>query len=281
MEEAKTLLLRAIEKQPALTQAHMLLGIISARQQQWDAAVVSFSNVTKLDPDNSFAHYYLGQAHRARGNREAAAQSLATALETGFPRREQLTIELAIALNEKGKPREALARLAKVSEPGDQEQAGQYHAAKAVAHRLLDEAKPALEEIELAVERHRHNAAYWGLSIETFIAAGQHSLALTAAIAAQRLFPDHPDILYQFGVASHYVQQSPFTKLALRRLRDSRPNDRRIRVREGLAARKVGQADEAAAALREAAANGVVEAHLFLGALLLEREDFPAAEVSL
>jgi Flp pilus assembly protein TadD len=98
------------------------------------------------------------------------------------------------------------------------------------------------------------------------------------AIHAQRKFPDHPDIQFLLGVASYYITESHFTKLALRNLTEVEPDGARVLLIEGMLYRKQGQTQDATKAFTEAAKRGVPDAHLLLGILLKEAGDYTGAE---
>jgi Flp pilus assembly protein TadD len=98
------------------------------------------------------------------------------------------------------------------------------------------------------------------------------------AIHAQRKFPDYPDIQFLFGVASYYITESHFTKLALRNLREVEPDGARVLLIEGMLYRKQGQTEDATRDFTEAAKRGVPDAHLLLGILLKEAGDYTGAE---
>ena len=113
------------------------------------------------------------------------------------------------------------------------------------------------------------------------LSIGQVELALKEAIEASKRFPDQPDIQYQFGVAGYFVPELPFTETALRNLREARPDDPRVSVLEGLVSNKKGQAERANQAYRAGTAQGIPEAHLFLGLALHEQGDQAGAEKAL
>src|SRR4030095_1535226 len=85
-------------------------------------------------------------------------------------------------------------------------------------------------------------------------------------------------IQFLLGVASYYITESHFTKLALRNLREIEPDGARILLIEGMLYRKQGQTEDATKAFTEAAKRGVPDAHLLLGILLKEAGDYTGAE---
>ncbi len=77
-EQIESLLKNALELDPKLTQAHLQLGILYARREDYTRASVEFEQSVKLDPDLAVAHYRLGQALMHLGERDQAAHEMET-----------------------------------------------------------------------------------------------------------------------------------------------------------------------------------------------------------
>src|SRR5437867_3919940 len=75
--------------------AHMILGIIAAKNKQWQVSNRHFQAVIRLDPSNPHGYFYLGQARLYQQQWEQAAQYFAKALQNNYPDRERLAIEMA------------------------------------------------------------------------------------------------------------------------------------------------------------------------------------------
>jgi Flp pilus assembly protein TadD len=148
----------------------------------------------------------------------------------------------------------------------------------AFAQGRLNQFTPAIEAIRRAREIDDANPQLWEFLIDALIQSGQNPQALAEAIRAQRKFPDHPDIQFQFALASYHVTESPLSAVALRNLREADPASPRVLLAEGLLHRKEGRSEQATSAFRQAAARGVPDAHLLLGILLREAGDEPGAE---
>ena len=277
-DRAATLFRQVLEQDPSFLPAHMLLGIISAQRNQWDEAITHLEAVVGAEPSNAHAHFLLGTAYRSKGKWAEAVQRFSKALENQFPDRDRLIVALAQAQAQSGDPRQSLASLQMIQEPSDERLAAQYHAAGAFAKAQLDQPAAAIEAIKSAVALDGYNPQYRRLLITSLLGSGRNELALTEAILAQKRFPDHPGIQYQFGLAAYYVPESPFTKLALRNLREARPEDPRATVLEGLLKHKRGQIQEAKHAFAAAAERGVPAGHLFLGGILWAQGDLAGAE---
>ena len=277
-ERSRTLAERVVARDPAAVHAHLILGMIAARDNQWSVSDRHFEKVVKLDPSNPYGYFYLGQSRLYQRQWNAAIAFFTGALERNYSDRERLLVELAVAQNEAGRPEDALATLAKCSPPSDPRLAAQYHGVQASAQAGLHQLAPAIESARAALEIDDSGPHLWALLIDALIRSDEPAHALAEAIRAQRKFPDDADIQFLFALASYHVTQSPLGRLALRNLREAAPESPRVLLAEGLALRKEGKNDQAISAFRNAAARGVPDAHLLLGILLREAGDQEGAE---
>ena len=278
LARAASLFRQVLQQDPSITPAHMFLGVISSQRGQWGEAIEHFRAVVHIAPANAQAHFFLGTAYAAEEKWAEAVQSFSAALDHQFPERDRLIVELAPAQTESGYPKQALTSLQSIEAPSDKRLASQYHSAQAVAHQRLDQPAPAIEAIRRALENNTYDARHWQFLISALLGTGRVEIALAEAIKGSKRFPDHPDIQYQLGIAGYFVPELPFTEMALRNLREARPEDPRVSVLEGLIRQQQGQAQQANQAFRAAADLGVPEAHLFLGLALHEQGDQAAAE---
>jgi Flp pilus assembly protein TadD len=278
LERAATLAQRAVERDPAALQGHMILGVVAAQKNRWEAANRHFQRVIELDPSNPYGYFYLGQAKLYQRQWNAAIQFFTSAFERQYPDTGRLLVELALAQNEAKHPKEALATLSKTSPPDDPRLAAQYYGVTAFAQASLNQLGPAIEAIRLALQFDDAASHYWEFLIDALIRTDQMPQALAEAIRAQRKFPDQPEIQFLFALASYHVTESPLGRLALRNLREADPTGPRVLLAEGLALRKEGNNEQAVIAFRNAAARGVPDAHLLLGILLREAGDLAGAE---
>jgi Flp pilus assembly protein TadD len=275
---AETLARQVLATAPNTVHAHMILGVIAAARNQWAVSGSHFTTVIKLDPANPHGYFYLGQAKLYQREWESAARYLSTALDRGYPDRDRALVELALARNETGRPDAALETLAKTEPPADPRLAAQYFAVIAFARAKLNDSAAAIESIRHAIEKDDANPQLCEFLIDQLIQTDQAPRALAEAIRAQRKFPDHPDILFAFALASYHVTESPLSRLALRNLREVDATGPRTLLAEGLLHRREGRNAEATASFRKAAAGGVPDAHLLLGILLRESGDEAGAE---
>jgi tetratricopeptide (TPR) repeat protein len=86
LKTVESLLRRAVSLDPAMTKAHLQLGILLSEQRRFDEAIPSLVEATRLDPNLGQAHYRLAQAYQRTGQKELAAQSFA-AFERLKPRK--------------------------------------------------------------------------------------------------------------------------------------------------------------------------------------------------
>jgi tetratricopeptide (TPR) repeat protein len=278
LKQAQVLARKVLAQDPRSVHAHLILGVIAAQNKQWETSNRHFQSVVRLDPKNPHGYFYLGQASLYQQRWTQAIDYFSKALERGYPDRDRLMIELALAQNSAGSPQKALDILKTVDPPAGGPMAAQYHAVAAFAYGRLRQTSQALDAMRRARDLDDANVEYWEFLISTLIGVDQTSMALAEAIQAQKKFPDHPDILYLFGLASYYVPESPLTNLAVRNLREAEPEGARVLLIEGMQYRKQGRNDEAFRAFHAAADRGVPDARLLLGILSREAGDYEAAE---
>ena len=279
LKRAASLARQVLAHDPESEYAHMILGLIAAREGEWKAAIKNLEAVVRLNPSSPHGNFFLGQAYHQQAHWEKAIPYLAKALESGHPERERLVLQLAVAQNEAGRPSQALESLSKFPAPAGGPPAAQYHAVSAFAHAALDRPGPAVDAVRRALKLDDSNPEYWQLLISTLISTDQKNRALVEAIQAQKKFPDNPEIQFQFGLSSYYVShQNPFAKLALRNLEEVEPDSARVKCLEGLLHRRQGRTEEANRAFALAAERGLEDAHLLLGILLKEAGDYDGAE---
>jgi tetratricopeptide (TPR) repeat protein len=277
LEGSASLARRMLARNPSAVHAHMILGVIAARQQNWSVSNEHFQSVVRLEPENPHGYFYLGQASLYQQRWEAAIGYFSKALERQYPRKERLLVEMALAQNEAGRPEQALASLSGIDPEDDL--AAQYWAVTAFAHDRLNRTGSAIEAIRRALQFDDSDAHSWEFLIGALIKMDEAPQALAEAIRAQKKFPDHPDIQFLFALASYYVTESPLSKLALRNLREAEPDSPRVLLAEGLLYRKQGKTDEATRAFERSAARGVRDARLLLGIVYKENGQYEAAEL--
>ena len=279
IDKAATLARRAVLRDPAQVHGHMILGVIAAQREQWLAANGHFQTVVRLAPADPQGFFYLGQAKLYQKQFEPAVRDFQKALSLGFPDRDRLSVELAFAENEAGRPQQALDRLAQVSPLSEAPRAAQYFAVTGFAHSKLGHRREAIDAIRKARDIDGTNPQYWDFLITALIGTDQTTRALSEAIQAQARFPDHPGIQYLFALANYYVVESPLLSLALRNLREVEPPaSPRLLLVEGMLLRKEGKMEEATRAFEQAARRGAPDSHLLLGIVYKENGNYDAAE---
>jgi tetratricopeptide (TPR) repeat protein len=278
-DRAAALARKALAANPASVQANLIAGLVAARRSQWAEASRYFLAVRRIEPANPFSYFYLGQASLYRGDWEKAIREFSAALERGYPDRDRLLVELALAQSEAGQPAGALASLQRVAPPERSwPYAAEYHAVRGFALAKTGRGAEALESMRRARDLDASNPQYAEFLVSTLIAANRNAAALEEALGAQRHFPDHAGIQFLFGLSSYYVTQGGLTRLALRNLREIGAAEAKIFLLSGLVSRQEGKAEEAAEAFRKAAQAGVPDAHLLLGLVHRDAGDLAAAE---
>src|SRR5207248_255783 len=203
LERAATLARQALARDPNAVHGHMVLGVIAAQNNQWDTSKRHFEAVVRLEPSNPYGYFYLGQAKLYQRQWEKAIQYFSKALDLRYPERERPLIEMALAQNEAGRPRQALSLLSGTEPPADAKLAAQYHAVTAFAQDKLNQPASAIEAIRRALQADDSSANYWDFLITELIKTDQNPQALAEAIRAQREFPDNSDIQFLFALASY------------------------------------------------------------------------------
>ena len=276
--KATTLARRVLARDSTAVHAHMILGVIAAQSADWVTSNRHFQEVVRLQPSSPHGYFYLGQAKLYQQQWRAAIEYFSKALELRYPDEQRLLIELALAQNEAGHPKQALATLAKTKLPSEQLQAAQYHAVVAFARAKLNESRDAIEAMRRSLGLDDAHPDHWEFLIRSLMQDDEPAQALAEAIRAQKKFPDHSDLQFLFALTSYYVTESPLSALALRNLREADPDSPRVLLAEGLLYRKQGKTPEAINSFQQAARRGVPDAHLLLGIVYRESGDYETAE---
>lgn len=277
-DRAATLARRVLARDTRAVHAHMIVGVIAARKNDWQASNRHFQSVVRLDPSNPYGYFYLGQAKLYQQQWDSAIEYFSKALERNYPERDRLLVEMALAQNEAGRPQQALDTLGKAKIPEEPRATAQYHGVTAFAQARLNRYGAAIEAIRRALQLDDTDAHYWEFLISALINHDENPQALAEAIRAQAKFPDHAEIQFQFALASYHVTESPLSRLALRNLAEAEPGSPRVMLAEGLLRRKQGETEAAIKAFERAAERGARDAHLLLGIVYREQGDYEAAE---
>src|SRR5438105_3898520 len=88
LDGAATLARQALARDPGAVHGHMILGIVAAQKNQWQASNKHFEAVLQLEPSNPFGYFYLGQAKLYQQQWEKAIQYFTKALELRYPEHE-------------------------------------------------------------------------------------------------------------------------------------------------------------------------------------------------
>ena len=196
LDTAQSLARQVLAKEPNSVQAHMILGVVAAQQQKWEAANLHFGAVVRLAPSAPHGYFYLGQANLYQHNWAKAADYFTQALQRNYPDRERLVVELAYAENEAGRPKQALATLQKIQPPTEGPHAAQFQAVTAFVREKLNQLPPAVEAIRRAIEIDDSNPQYWEFLVSSLISSDQVNTAVAEAIRGQRDFRIIPGFIF-------------------------------------------------------------------------------------
>lgn len=277
-DQAVALARRVTPEDPRVEHAHMILGVIAVRRNQWEDATGHFEAVIRLAPSSPYGYFYLGQASLYQHNWEKAARCFTSALERNYPDRTRLIIDLASAQNEAGRAKEALSSLRQIQPPTEGELAAQYHAVLAFSKAKLNQPAEAIQEIRAARQLDAFDPRYWEFLVLRLIGTNQMRLALSEVIEAQKRFPDDPGIQFLLGFSGYLARQGDLMELGLRNLREVQPADPRVLILTGVVYRYHGESDKAMLAFTQAAERGVPDAHFLLGLIRKDAGDLAGAE---
>jgi tetratricopeptide (TPR) repeat protein len=134
--------------------AHFTLGVILAKQKQYDAAIHEFEIANALQPDTFEILHNLGQAYRKRGDNEKALDVLGRALKLS-PNSVETLYLIAQTYSDEGKDLDALELLVKAHKLGPRDADVIFLMARlSMKQAFYEDAIPLLEE-GLKVDPHR------------------------------------------------------------------------------------------------------------------------------
>jgi tetratricopeptide (TPR) repeat protein len=278
LDQAVALASKALAADPSSTQAHLILGIIAAQRNQWDAATRNFQALIRLVPSDPQAYFYLGQAYLYQQKWDQAVTYFSLALDHNYPGRDRLGIELALAQDQAGHPSEALETLKRVQPPVAGPLAAQYYAVTAFAAAKLNRQEEAASAFARAREIDPTNPQYAEFMISAWLNVNQTRKARAEAIEAQKRWPDDPEIQYLFGLADYFATSGELINVALRNLSEAQPDSYLLPSLKGLFYLRHKELDKSAQAFIEAAQRGVPDSHLLLGLVYRDRGNLEAAE---
>lgn len=277
-DRAVALARKALAENPSSTQAYLILGIVAAQRNQWNAATQSFKALIQLVPSDPQAYFYLGQAYLYQRKWDQAVTYFSLARDHDYPDLDRLGIELALAQEQSGNPSEAMETLGRVQPPATGPLAAQYYAVTAFAAAKLNRQEEAAEALARTREIDPANPQYAELMISALLSVNQNRKAREEAIEAQKRWPDEPEIQYLFGLADYFATNGELVKIALRNLAEAQPDSYLLPSLEGLLYLRQNDLDKSAQAFIEAAKRGAPDSHLLLGMVYRGRGDLDGAK---
>ena len=94
-DQARVLLEQAVKLYPQIRIAHYDLGVLDARQRNFDEAVSQFQQAVTMDPKQADAHYRLAEVYRAQGKTQLAQEELKKVAEIHETERTKLLHEIS------------------------------------------------------------------------------------------------------------------------------------------------------------------------------------------
>lgn len=116
--EAETLLLKAIEAAPDISEAFLMLGKRYTRTREYDRAIKAYEKAVHLDPTASDAFFNLGFIFASTGKYEAAEKAFARAVLLKPPYLAKCLFNLAVVQQKLGKKEQSLVNLEAAADMG-------------------------------------------------------------------------------------------------------------------------------------------------------------------
>jgi TolB-like protein/Flp pilus assembly protein TadD len=180
---------KAIQLDPLLAEAHSALGMVYARNGQWDAAERSFRRAVAIEPNLSFAHEALGRFFLWPLGRIDEAVREMRAAERNDPMSPQAHYELADALLSAGRFKEAARQCEKL--PADSVWKNECLGRARVAQGRIAEAVPLLAASP---------TFNWGYLAYAYARAGRRAEAEKLMDEGPKLYPNRRGA-FQFALA--------------------------------------------------------------------------------
>ncbi|HEY4253641.1 MAG TPA: tetratricopeptide repeat protein [Roseomonas sp.] len=249
LDEAKRHLSAAVEAQPGLADAQMMLGVIHGMQGQPTEAATCFRTALRLRPGSADAHGNLGNALRELGHAEEAAGHLRQALHLR-PDYAEAHNNLGAALLPLGQVTEAEAcfRSALHLRPDFIEARGN------LGRLLLAESRPdeAVTLLQAALRDQPGAAPLWATLGAALRAAGRPGEAARALHTALRQAPATEAIWTEFGNALYELNRPGEAAAAFRKALEIRADSPSALLGLAVAQAQLGCFGPAEAAARDA-----------------------------
>jgi tetratricopeptide (TPR) repeat protein len=114
-DRARAVLLRLVERQPRLAQAHFLLGRLAIETENWDEAVARLKTAVSLDADHDGAWTALGYVYESRHRADEAVETYRNAVKAN-PDNPAFVERLGDLLIRLGRYKEAQAEIEQLTE---------------------------------------------------------------------------------------------------------------------------------------------------------------------
>ncbi len=195
----------AIAIEPQSAELHDELGSLYARQKSWTQAQSEFATAIRLSPNLAVAHFHLGLAMQAQGDKEALTElSMASQIA---PENEVIAIEYGKALEASGQDEQAITTFQHVLKVDPESTAASYQLALALQRsNKVQEAIPLLKKVVAAEPNNAEAMTNLGMAL------CQAQLAKDAVPMLQRAVALAPEsVTAHQDLAAAYVQLSQFS----------------------------------------------------------------------
>jgi len=91
---ARSLLVRAMQSNPKLADAHYAMGLLLQEEGKWPQSIPELETATQLKPDDAVAHYRLALAYSHAGRMQQAHEQIALQLKYSHAQRAETNARL-------------------------------------------------------------------------------------------------------------------------------------------------------------------------------------------
>jgi tetratricopeptide (TPR) repeat protein len=253
LSHAEQSLKAALAIDPALTEAHRLLGLIYYEIGAMNEATVELETVAEQDPEDPRPHQLLGLIHLAFERYADAVSAFRESLRRGpnQPRAAELWLDLAGCLNELAAYDQALAALSRAPV------SAQRMTLEAAAHWGSGDKDLAGELADAVLEQAPDNLSALRMKGRCLLDAGETLAAVEWLTRAVRQYPDDeashrllmqayqvledPVMVGQHALEVERLEQFKREFFALRWQAVEHPNDAEVRYQLGILARQAGK----------------------------------------
>jgi tetratricopeptide (TPR) repeat protein len=245
VDRARVFAKNAVQANPKLVDAYLLLAEIDSRGSKWNAMLINLLNAIKVDPNHPQAHVKLGELYLLDKQYDKALDESATVLKVD-PENSGATVLLGAVSLHQGKPADAMIQAEKVlvKDPNNIDALALKARVLAGEHRYAD----AVAALDLGTSRHPDDANLQLLKIAVKEQSGDKAGAVIDYSKLVQRNPQRTDLkngLVALMVRAGQLQAAEdFLRTAIRE--DGGRVDLKVKLLELLTQRDPAAAEQAA-----------------------------------